>query len=145
MFVVLYLLSTGARLNEALQAKWLHIDRQQKLWRIPSEISKSKKVRAVPLNETALAIPDDLKTEGRYDHLYVIVKTGKPSTTIHKGWTRLRRDAGLPHLRIHDLRHAFASYLISNNRSLFEVQQILGHYDTSVTQRYTHLYTKAIQ
>ena len=145
MFVVLYLLSTGARLNEALQAKWLHIDRQQKLWRIPSEISKSKKVRAVPLNETALAIPDDLKTEGRYDHLYVNVITGKPYTTIHKVWNRLRRDAGLPHLRIHDLRHAFASYLISNNRSLFEVQQILGHSDPSVTQRYTHLSTKALQ
>ena len=143
--VVLYLLSTGARLNEALQAKWLHIDRQQKLWRIPSEISKSKKVRAVPLNETALAILDDLKTEGRYDHLFVNVKTGKPYTTIHKVWNRLRRDAGLPHLRIHDLRHAFASYLISNNRSLFEVQQILGHSDPSVTQRYTHLSTKALQ
>jgi integrase len=143
--IVLYLLSTGARMNEALQAKWVHIDRKQKVWRIPSEISKSKKVRSVPLNETALAILDDLQTEGRYDHLFVNVKTGKPYTTIHKVWNRLRRDAGLPHLRIHDLRHAFASYLISNNRSLFEVQQILGHSDPSVTQRYTHLSTKALQ
>ena len=143
--VVLFLLSTGARLNEALQAKWLHIDRQSKVWRIPSEISKSKKVRSVPLNDTALAILDDLKTEDKYDHLFVNVKTGKPYTTIHKVWNRLRKDAGLPHLRIHDLRHAFASYLISNNRSLFEVQQILGHSDPSVTQRYTHLSTKALQ
>ena len=143
--VVLFLLSTGARLNEALQAKWSHIDRRSKVWRIPSEISKSKKVRSVPLNDTALAILDDLKTEDKYDHLFVNVKTGKPYTTIHKVWNRLRKDAGLPHLRIHDLRHAFASYLISNNRSLFEVQQILGHSDPSVTQRYTHLSTKALQ
>jgi integrase len=97
------------------------------------------------LNETALAILDELDTEGRYDHLWVNTRTGKPYTTIHKVWDRLRREAGLPHLRIHDLRHAFASYLISNNRSLFEVQQILGHSDPSVTQRYTHLSTKALQ
>jgi integrase len=143
--IVLYLLSTGARMNEALQAKWEHIDRRQRLWRIPSEISKSKKVRSVPLNETALAILDDLETEGKYEHLFVNVRTGKPYTTIHKVFDRLRREAGLPHLRIHDLRHAFASCLISNNRSLFEVQQILGHSSPIVTQRYAHLSTKALQ
>jgi len=143
--IVMYLLSTGARLNEALQAKWKHIDRQQKVWRIPSEINKSKKMRSVPLNDTALAILDDLDTEGRYGHLFVNTKTGKPYTTIHKVFRRLRGEAGLPHLRIHDLRHAFASYLISNNRSLFEVQQILGHSSPIVTQRYAHLSSKALQ
>jgi integrase len=143
--IVLFLLSTGARLNEALQAMWVHIERKQKVWRIPSEISKSKKVRSVPLNETALAILDDLKTEGRYDHLFVNTKTGKPYTTIHKVWNRLRQDLGLPNLRIHDLRHAFASYLVSSGRTLFEVQQILGHSSPIVTQRYAHLSTKSLQ
>ena len=132
-------------MNEALQAKWMHIDRKQKVWRIPSEISKSKKVHSVPLNETALAILDDLETEGKYDHLFVNVRTGKPYTTIHKVWSRLRQDAGLPHLRIHDLRHAVASYLVSSGRTLFEVQQILGHSSPIVTQRYAHLSTKALQ
>jgi integrase len=143
--IILFLLSTGARMNEALQAKWVHIDRRQKLWRIPSEISKSKKVHSVPLNETALAILDDLETEGKYDHLFVNVRTGKPYTTIHKVWSRLRQDAGLPHLRIHDLRHAFASYLVSSGHSLYMVQTILGHSDPSVTQRYAHLSTKSLQ
>ena len=143
--IILFLLSTGARMNKALQARWVHIDRRQTLWRIPSEISKSKKVRSVPLNETALAILDDLETEGKYDHLFVNVRTGKPYTTIHKVWSRLRQDAGLPHLRIHDLRHAFASYLVSSGRTLFEVQQILGHSSPIVTQRYAHLSTKALQ
>ena len=112
---------------------------------IPSEISKSKKVRSVPLNETALAILDDLKTEGRHDHLFVSDKTGKPYTTIHKVWNRLRQDAGLPHLRLHDMRHAFASYLVSSGRTLYEVQQILGHSSPIVTQRYAHLSTESLQ
>lgn len=143
--IVLYLLSTGARLNEALQAKWAHIDRRQKVWRIPSEISKSKKVRSVPLNETAMAILDDLKTESRYDHLFVNVKTGKPYTTIHKVFHRLRQDAGLPHLRIHDLRHMYASFLVNNGRSLYEVQRCLGHSSSSTTERYSHLTSKSLQ
>jgi site-specific recombinase XerD len=56
-----------------------------------------------------------------------------------KVWSRLRTAAGLPHLRIHDLRHQYASFLVNSGRTLYEVQQILGHSDPSVTQRYAHL------
>jgi len=53
--------------------------------------------------------------------------------------------ADLPNLRIHDLRHQFASHLVNSGRSLYEVQQILGHSDPSVTQRYAHLSTRMLQ
>ena len=56
-----------------------------------------------------------------------------------KTWDRLRKQAGLPDLRLHDLRHEYASYLVNSGRSLYEVQQILGHSDPMITQRYSHL------
>jgi len=57
-----------------------------------------------------------------------------------KVWSRLRKAAGVPFLRIHDLRHQYASFLVNSGRTLYEVQQILGHADSSVTQRYAHLH-----
>jgi len=143
--IALFLLSTGARLNEALQATWRQCDRVNKVWRIPASNSKSKKIHSVPLNDAALDILTQLDTEGRYEYLFINQRTGKPYTTIHKTWDRLRNEAGLPHLRIHDLRHLYASFLVNSGRTLYEVQQILGHSDPKVTQRYAHLSTKALQ
>ena len=142
--VCLFLLSTGARLNEALSARWEHVDLDRRNWTIPAEHSKSRKIRSIPLNQSAIQVLESLGTRGKYDHPF-IGRRGKPLTTIHKVWTRLRNSAGLPHLRLHDLRHQYASFLINQGRTLFEVQQILGHSDPSVTQRYAHLSTKSLQ
>lgn len=143
--IALFLLSTGARLNEALTAKWGQIDRGQRVWRISAEHSKSKRMRSVPLNDSALEVLDQLSTEGKFANLFINQQSGRPYTTIMKVWTRLREKAGLPDLRIHDLRHQFASFLVNSGRSLYEVQQILGHSDPSVTQRYAHLDSRALQ
>ena len=143
--IAMFLLSTGARLNEALQATWSQIDRQTRVWRIPASNSKSKRIRAVPLNDSAFDVLDQLETEGKFDNLFVNLQTGAPLTTVHKVWGRLRKKAGLPFLRIHDLRHQYASFLVNSGRTLYEVQQILGHSDPSVTQRYAHLSTKSLQ
>ena len=142
--VCLFLLSTGARLNEALSARWEHIDLERRNWTIPSDHSKSRKIRSIPLNDQALSILESLGTRDKYDHLF-IGRRGKRLTTINRVWDRLRKDAGLPHLRLHDLRHQYASFLINQGRTLYEVQQILGHSDPSVTQRYSHLSTKSLQ
>jgi site-specific recombinase XerD len=88
---------------------------------------------------------DRLGTGGRHEHLLVNGKTGRPYTSIHKVWRRLRAEAGLPHLRIHDLRHQYASFLVNAGRTLYEVQNILGHSDPSVTQCYAHLSTRSLQ
>ena len=143
--VALFLLCTGARLNEALKAKWADIDKEQKLWKIPANNSKSKRIRSVPLNQSALEILGQLRTEHRSDYLFVSSSTGDRLKYLHKTWGRLRKQAGLPELRLHDLRHQFASRLVNNGRSLYEVQQILGHSNPVVTQRYAHLSTKALQ
>ncbi len=143
--IALYLLSTGARLNEALQAKWSQIDLHRRVWRIPASNSKSKRIRAIPLNDVAVALLEKLDTEADFENLFINRQTGEPYTTIHKVWGRLRSKAGLPHLRIHDLRHQYASFLVNSGRTLYEVQQILGHSSPMVTQRYAHLSTKSLQ
>ena len=143
--IALFLLSTGARLNEALSATWEQIDRDKRVWRIPAINSKSKRIRAVPLNDSALEVLAQVGTEGRYAHVFVNEETGKPYTTIAKVWERLRKTADVPKLRLHDLRHSFASMLINSGRTIYEVQRILGHSDTKVTERYAHLDQRTLQ
>jgi integrase len=141
--VALFLLSTGARCNEALSARWEHVDTAYRVWRIPATNSKSTRVRSVPLNDSALEVLKQIERKEGY--VFVNGKTRTRYTTIAKSWERLRASAGLPHLRLHDLRHQFASMLVNSGRSLYEVQQILGHSDMKVTERYAHLSKKTLQ
>ncbi|RYH66443.1 MAG: site-specific integrase [Alcaligenaceae bacterium] len=144
-YLLLFLLSTGARLNEAMQAKWEQIDIDRGVWRIPATNSKSKKTRSVPLNDSALWVLEQLWTKGKHVYLFVNKATDKPFVTITRAWYRLREKAGIEELRIHDLRHSFASFLVNGGRSLYEVQQILGHSDPKVTMRYAHLSVRALK
>ena len=54
-------------------------------------------------------------------------------------WKKIRAQAGMPDLRLHDLRHSYASYLVNNGVSLYVVQELLGHSQPRTTQRYAHL------
>jgi integrase len=119
-------------------------DRKNRVWRIPASNSKSKRIRSVPLSDAALDVLNQLKTEGKYEYLFINEQTGKPYTTIHKVWERLRRKAGLSKLRLHDLRHCNASWMVSSGISLFIVQEILGHSDPKVTMRYAHVASKTM-
>ena len=128
-----------------MHAQWADIDRGNQTWIIQATNSKSKKRRSVPLNAPALMVLDQLETEGKSSYLFTNVRTRNRLTTINKVWRELREQAGLPRLRIHDLRHMYASMLINSGRSLYEVQKILGHSDPSVSARYSALSTKSLQ
>jgi integrase len=128
-----------------LSATWQNVDQANRVWVISAANSKSKKIRSVPLNDTALTVLDELGTEGHYEHLFINPRTGERYYNIHKTWDRLRNEAGLPQLRLHDLRHQYASFLVNSGRTLYEVQQILGHSDPMFTQRYAHLSSKSLQ
>jgi len=137
--VALFLLATGCRLSEALNARWSHIDRKARLWTLPADDNKSGRTRSIPLGRKALAVLDEVGTEGKHDHIFVSARTGKPLQHVHKVWDRLRREAGLPEMRLHSLRHSFASYLVGKGHSLYRVQAILGHQSPVVSQRYAHI------
>ena len=64
---------------------------------------------------------------------------------IFYSWDMARKRAGLDYLRIHDLRHSFASFLVNAGRSLYEVQELLGHADSRTTTRYAHLSRERLQ
>ena len=135
--VIKYLLFTGARVNEALNARWVDIDRKNRTWTVLANNSKSKQRRSIPLNDAAMAVLDKLKSKGKSEWLFTSSRGdgNQRMTTINKVWQQIRQDAGLPWLRQHDLRHNFASMLVNSGRTLYEVQQILGHSDSKVTER----------
>lgn len=137
--IVAFLLFTGARKREALDAKWQDIDWRQKIWRIPK--TKSGKVRHVPLSSGALKLLHQVKDKANLNiaHIFANPRTGMPFVSIFCSWNTARQEAGLPELRIHDLRHSFASFLVNAGRSLYEVQELLGHADIRTTSRYAHL------
>ena len=145
-WIVLYLLYTGARKREVLDAKWADVDLEQRSWRIPK--TKSGKVRHVPLSAGAVQVLTAVKE--KYGHhaftfIFPNEKTGLPFVSIFYSWDAARQRAGLDYVRIHDLRHSFASFLVNAGRSLYEVQEILGHADSRTTTRYAHLSRDRLQ
>jgi integrase len=142
--IVLFLLSTGARLREGLSARWDQVDRENAIWKIPASNTKSKRTKYLPLNESALWVLDQLESEGHSVFVFPSPVTGRPFSGITRTWYKLRRKAGLPaNVRIHDLRHTYASRLVSSGQSLFVVQELLGHADPRTTMRYAHLNMKS--
>ena len=142
--IVLWLLATGARAGEARAASWEDIDYDHRVWVIQSQTSKSKRRRSVPLNDIALSVLDELKASGRNSGPLFVGKRG-PYKYLGKNWARICEAADLQGLRMHDLRHSYASMLVNAGHSLYEVQQALGHSDPKVTMRYSHLTTETRQ
>jgi site-specific recombinase XerD len=65
--------------------------------------------------------------------------TGRPSASLHFPWQRIKTKAGLAEVRLHDLRHSFASALVNDGKDLYVVQRLLSHANIKATQRYAHL------
>jgi integrase len=135
--IIAFLLMTGARKREALDAEWGDFEFEKRLWRIPK--TKSGSARHVPLSDGLLHLLSQLPSRQKSPYLFPNPKTGKPYHSIYNSWDSARRRAGLGDVRLHDLRHSFASFLINGGRSLYEVQKLLGHHSISVTERYSHL------
>ena len=140
--VLLFLLCTGARLNEALSATHSQISLEKRIWTITALNSKSKRQRTVPLNDAAMALINELDPTTEY--LFTSRRTGTRLKSIHTGWKSIRDAAGLPRtFRIHDIRHSHAS-MISGTSSLYQIQRLLGHSVISVTAKYSHLTSSAL-
>jgi site-specific recombinase XerD len=75
----------------------------------------------------------------RNDYIFPSPLTGRPSPSLWFPWRRIRARAALQDLRLHDLRHSFASFLVNEGVSLYVVQALLGHANARTTQRYAHL------
>ena len=150
LFVNLLIL-TGARSSEARLAKWQEFDLVRRVWTVP--ISKNGRARRIILNEAAVRLLDDIRARslslgfgiGAGDHLFMNPHLKKPYKSFHLAWDRVRTRLNMREVRIHDLRHTYASLLINRGATIYEVQKLLGHHHISMTERYAHLYPDTLQ
>jgi integrase len=143
-FIVALLLLTGCRKRELLDAKWEEFQLDRQMWRIPMHRAKTSKTRHVPLPKAAMAILSQLP---RWDGCPYVVPnpdTLLPYHSVFHAWDIARKAAGLPDVRMHDLRHSCASNLVNSGQTLYVVGSILGHAQTKTTQRYAHLSTDTL-
>lgn len=136
---------TGARKGEALGLRWEDLDLANRVWTVPAERSKSGRVRRIALSDAAVAVL--LAQPRRADCPWIFANAAMtgPIENVRRCWDRIRTVASLPpDTRIHDLRHTFASLAVGAGRSLYEVQNLLGHSTPNMTTRYAHLANGAL-
>ena len=140
-----FLMLTGARRGEVLNARWDQFDMKAGIWIKPSAHTKQRREHRVPLSAPALLLLSELKrtAEGPY------VLPGKgpdvPLTDIKKTWASICVKADVKNARVHDLRHSFASILVSRGASLPLIGALLGHTQAATTARYAHLYDEPLR
>lgn len=141
--LVRVLLVTGIRREEALGAKWSDVDLDGKLWHLPT--TKSGKPRYVTLSDQATALLSGMYQRKTSEWVFPNHETGNRLINPDKGFKRLMARAGIENMRIHDLRHTFASIAVSNGVTLYQVQTLLGHASAQTTQRYAHLSSETLR
>lgn len=139
-----FLLFTGARKSEVLKARWDQIDFSAEAWIKPSAHTKQKRLHRVPLSKVAMDVLRRASELRDTDHIFSGVDGG-PLTDIKKTFQAVCRDADITGLRIHDLRHSYASALVSRGTSLPIIGGLLGHTQVSTTARYSHLADDAMR
>jgi integrase len=130
---------TGARKSEVLRARWEHVDLTRRTLVVP--LAKSGDRRHIPLSDAALVLLTGLRPMPGNPYVFPSARRAKmPVESVRGAWARAKAAAGLPSsLRLHDLRHSFASALANRGHSLYEIGQILGHKQVTTTTRYAHL------
>lgn len=136
------LLLTGARKSEVTKAKWEFVDWDKCTLFVP--IAKSGRPRTIALSAAAMALLRSVERVLGNPYVFPSPRTEQPCMTLQSEWERIRRRAGLPGVRVHDLRHTYASLLVNQGISLFVVQGLLGHASAKTTQRYAHLAPKTL-
>jgi integrase len=144
--VIRLLLLTGARRSEVLGMRWADLDLATGVWAKPPSSTKQNKPHEVPLNAPARQILAKIRDEQTGKHHrqlpeYVFPGAGQTGhvVEIKKAWRSICQAAGIANLRIHDLRHSFASEIASAGGSLPLIGALLGHSNVATTARYSHL------
>jgi integrase len=130
------LLFTGARLSEILTLKWDHVDFERTALRLPDSKTGAK---TILLNGPALALLQSLPRMQGNPYVIFGDKEGQHLIGLQKIWERIRAAAGLDDLRLHDLRHSYASTAVAAGYSLHITGKLLGQTQAATTHRYAHL------
>ena len=129
------LILTGARKTEILTSKWDYLDVERCCLRLPDSKTGAK---AIPLGAAALDLLAEIPRI-ECNPFIIPSASGGHFVGLHRIWDRIRRRAGLEDVRLHDLRHSFASIAVAGGDSLYLVGKVLGHQQARTTERYAHL------
>ncbi len=129
----------GVRRSELASLRWEHVDLNSKKLRLAE--TKTGAQLLLPISSPALKILEGLPSRGTSDWVF---PTSRRSATGHLTdpffmWKRIRTRAGVPDVRVHDLRHTLASEMVAQGYSLPVIGRALGHTRAATTQRYAHL------
>ena len=136
---ILMLLYTGVRKSNVLCMKWSEVDLDSKIWLIPR--TKTGKNLTIALADSAVDLLKNIKSNNP-DEKYVFPSTTSASghiVDIKRVWNTVKKKANITNLRIHDLRHTLATYMIAQGASPFVVQRALTHKSIKSTQVYVNL------
>jgi integrase len=134
--VIKLLVFTGARKNEIQGLKWSEVDFASGYLKLADSKTGQK---AIPLNAGALQVLNDQERVAGNDHIFPAFRGTGHYEGTPKVWERIRQKAGLTDVRLHDLRHSFASIAVAGGASLPIIGALLGHAHSATTQRYAHL------
>jgi integrase len=141
--ILLFLLNTGARKNEAMKMRWSEVELENRLWTVPLEHNKSKKPKTLGPGLSAVSILLSQPSRGKSEYVFPNPETGLPMTTIFRVFQRLKREAKInPAMRIHDTRACMAQRLLKNNASIETVARILGNHPNMAYARYARFSTQ---
>ena len=132
--IITFLIYTGCRKGEALNLKWDDVDMKNGV--IAVKGTKTKFDRYIPISEALRGVLEGIE---RNQGLHVFNNNGAKLTDFKRSFKTACRNAGLKDLRIHDLRHVFASKMVMNGTSLYITGELLGHRTPNMTKRYSHL------
>lgn len=135
---ITFIMLTGCRKGEAFVATWDEVDLEAGIWTKPSSHTKQKRVHRVPLSSGAREILATARTLGGTNYVFPGANGGHLSDP-KKAFRAICHEAGIENFRLHDLRHCFASSLISDGFELTTIGKLLGHTQVSTTLRYSHL------
>lgn len=138
ILAVRFLLMTGARSGETFRAKWDEIDLKTAVWSKPASNTKNGKSHRVPLSPDAVKLLKILKAKRQNKYVFYGKARGH-LTTIKKVFNSVMKEAEIVDIRVHDLRHSYASFLIEQGVTLPVIGRLLGHSQIATTSRYAHL------
>jgi len=132
---------TGARVGEVRTARFEQLNLDYVIWSKPAATTKQRKIHRVPISQEVVTIvrQRQMIVPNGNPWLFPGEAVGQPVREIRRFWAKVQKEADLPDVRIHDLRHTFASLLVSGGASLEMIGRLLGHSQMQTTQRYAHL------
>lgn len=142
--IVLFTLNTGLRQSEVMTLEWTQVDLIQRLITLDNRnrLTKSKKVRSVPLNIVSFDIILKRSMIREHDIVFTFLNRPYKQLTLSHKFKKYVVKSGInPKLNFHSLRHTFASRLVQKGVSIYHVSKLLGHASVTTTQIYAHLRT----